>query len=294
MLRLFDIQRFCLHDGPGIRTTFFTKGCPLRCRWCHNPEGLQRNIQLRCLEEKCISCGKCVKACPLSLHAFQGGRHFIDFESCTLCGSCINACPANALSFCGYDMSPENILQIAKKDYDFYGNSGGVTFSGGEPLTQAESVAECAKLLTAHNIPVCIDTSGAVPWDNIELLLPYVSLFLYDIKAFDSKLHIWGTRTENSKILLNLKELSARGVKIWVRVPVIPCFNEGADEMEAIASFVCEMETVEKVTLIPYHRLGAEKYKQIGMNCNFIPHPLLFESMRRTAELFLKKGMKLD
>ncbi len=294
MLRLFDIQRFCLHDGPGIRTSFFTKGCPLHCRWCHNPEGMQREIQLRYLEENCISCGKCVKACPLGLHVFHGKHDFTDFESCTRCGSCVSVCPANALSLCGYDMNPENILLTAKKDFDYYGNSGGVTFSGGEPLAQAKELTECAKLLSSHRISVCIDTSGAVPWDNIEPLLPYVSLFLYDIKAFDPDLHKQGTGIENSEILLNLKRISDAGVKIWARVPVIPCFNDNFNEMEAIASFVSEMKTVEKVTLIPYHRLGAEKYKQFGMDCNFIPQPLPLEFMKQAAELFLKKGMALD
>ncbi len=241
---VFDIQRFSVHDGPGIRTTVFMKGCPLRCRWCHNPEGLSSQIQVQYFKEQCIGCGCCNNTRSLS-----------------------NAkmCPSEALKACGKEMDDKEVLEQILKDRNFYGKDGGVTFSGGECLLQADFVALVLEQAKAAELHTAIDTSGYVPLEAIQATVPFCDLYLYDIKCMDSTLHREYTGVDNQRIIENLKWLDQQGKELWIRVPVIPDFNNNEGEMTSIAKFVSTLSSVKQVTLMPYHTLGAGKYETLGL-----------------------------
>lgn len=241
---VFDIQRFSVHDGPGIRTTVFMKGCPLRCGWCHNPEGLSAQPQVQFLAEGCIGCGRC------------GGKR-------TLANA--DKCPAGALKRLGTRYTPGELLPAVLADRDFYGDEGGVTFSGGECLLQADFVAEMLKLLKAAGVTTAVDTCGCVPWESIEKTRAYCDTYLYDIKCADPDLHRRFTGRDNGLILENLTKLGAAGANIWIRVPVIPDFNDNEGEMSRIADIAATIPGVEQVTLMPYHTLGKSKYATLGL-----------------------------
>ena len=269
--RVFDIQRFSVHDGPGIRTTVFMKGCPLRCKWCHNPEGLQNAPQLQFFKEKCIGCGAC------------GKREYL---------SDADKCPAEALKVCGKEFTVDDIVDIALKDRTFYSDVGGVTFSGGECLLQADFVAETLAKFKENNIHTAIDTSGYVPWESIEKTLCACDLYLYDVKCISPQLHKAFTGVDNALILENLKKLSLTGKNIWIRVPVIPSFNDNEKEMTAIAEFVSGLNNIEQVTLIPYHKLGVSKYETLGIEYQFDTSLRLSEDKISTySEIFGKMGL---
>ena len=245
---IFDIQRFSVHDGPGIRTTVFMKGCPLKCKWCHNPEGLSAEIQLQHFDDKCIGCGRCGERDDLS-DALK--------------------CPAEALKLCGKTVEKDELIEEILKDKIFYSSNGGVTFSGGECLIQADFVAEVLERAKELGLHTAIDTSGCAPWSAFEKTLPYCDLYLYDIKCISSMLHKEYAGVENRLIIENIKRLSLSEKEIWVRVPVIPDFNNNSEEMTAIADLVSTLPTVSQVTLMPYHTLGASKYKTLGLNYTF-------------------------
>lgn len=263
---LFDIQRFSVHDGPGIRTTFFLKGCSLSCKWCHNPEGIKRPPQLMYFNEKCIKCGDCVAVCPNHLHSFYDGQHIVDFNSCTACGSCERACPADGLKITGKEYSPDDLLKEALKDLEFYGKNGGVTFSGGEPMLAPEFLFSTLKLLKDASLHTGIDTAGNVDQKSFEKVIPYTDVFLYDIKGISPKLHQEMTLHDNSRILANYRFLVQSGCELYVRVPVINGYNASPSEMERIAEFIKEnyADNVKQILLIPYHKLGRNKYECIG------------------------------
>lgn len=241
---IFDIQRFSVHDGPGIRTTVFMKGCPLRCRWCHNPEGLLMLPQLQFFEEKCIGCGLCGERNKLS-----------DADNC----------PSEALKLCGRTVTEEEILNEVLKDRIFYANNGGVTFSGGECLLQADFVAAVLKLAKDAGLHTAIDTCGYVEWESIEKTIDVCDLYLYDVKCVDPAKHKEYTGVDNSLIIDNLKRLSLVGKEIWVRIPVIPNFNNDEREMTEMSKLLSSIPSLKQVTLMPYHTLGASKYKTLGL-----------------------------
>ena len=240
---LFDIQRFCVHDGPGIRTTVFMKGCPLRCRWCHNPEGLTAQPQAQFFEDECIGCGRC------------GGLHTAQSA---------NSCLTGALKLVGKAYSPEALLDEVLKDRDFYGSEGGVTFSGGECLLQADFIRHMLVLLKTEGVSTAIDTCGAVSWEAFEKVLPLCNTFLYDVKCANNRLHREYTGSGNRLILENLKKLSDAHADIRIRIPVIPDFNDSREEMAAIGVLLRPL-SLRSVTLIPYHTLGKSKYKTLGL-----------------------------
>ena len=188
--RIFNIQRFCVHDGPGIRTTVFFKGCPLSCAWCHNPESQRARAEIFFSPEKCIGCGACVTACPKHLHAFSDTRHVYERAECDACGACAGVCPAGALEKCGREAEAGEILAQALRGADFYRSSGGgITLSGGEPMAQSEFALELARGAKAAGLHVCLETCGACPRAELERILPYVDLFLYDFKLADGEAH---------------------------------------------------------------------------------------------------------
>lgn len=261
---VFDIQRFSVHDGPGVRTTVFCKGCPLRCGWCHNPEGLEGRVQLQFLEEDCILCGDCREACPNGVHEFCGGTHRIDFSRCRGCGRCAEACPSGALRMMGKWVSPEEVVRAAMRDRPFYGEEGGVTFSGGECSAQPGFLLEALSLCQQAGLHTAVDTCGLMPEKTLRELMPRTGIFLYDIKAVTPEIHRAGTGAGNARILQNYRLLLREGCRVWVRIPVISGFNASEEEMGKIAAFLAENPGAEQITLMPYHRLGCGKYPQIG------------------------------
>ncbi len=287
---VFNVQRFCLHDGPGIRTTVFLKGCPLRCRWCHNPAGLSPQIQVQLLEDKCVGCGKCVSVC--GFHEFLGAEHVINRDDCRRCFACVDSCPVGALSVCGEIMSAEELLSVVMADRDFYENDGGVTFSGGEPLLQADFVREVAGLVRKEGYTVTVDTCGEAPWEAFEAVLPVTDLFLYDVKAIDSEVHKNATGVGNSRILQNLHRLDGCNKDIWARIPVIPTVNATTEEMTKIAELLALLSNIKRVTLMPYHSLGHHQYKALGYIYPFdATLSVSDEQISEFTEIFTRRGL---
>ena len=270
--KVVDIKRFAVHDGPGIRTTVFLKGCSLSCRWCHNPESISFNTEIGFFAKKCIGCGMCREVCPVGAHQFENGKHIFDRTLCTACGKCVEACFYDALSLYGKNMTVEEVFQLVMEDRNFYSYSGGgVTISGGEPLLQADFCTELFRALQAENIHTAIDTSGSVGWKAIASVLPYTKLFLYDLKQMDETLHKTYTGQSNERILENLRRLSEVGASIEIRIPLIPRFNDDKENVDAIGRFLNGLSGIVLVRVLPYHSLARSKYESIG-KCDTMPY----------------------
>jgi pyruvate formate lyase activating enzyme len=260
---IFEVKRFAVHDGPGVRTTLFLKGCPLRCRWCHNPEGIESRPVLACHEQKCLHCGKCVGACPQGAHSLVDGRHALDRRKCIACGQCVEACLGRALRLYGRDISVGEARDIVLEDRDFYREGGGVTVSGGEPLLQADFCRELFSALKLDGINCAVDTSGAVPWEAFAKVLPYTDIILYDLKHVDEALHREWVGAPNDRVLANLRKLSGQGVPIEVRVPLIPGFNLDGKSLRSIGHFLADLGNLVGVQLLPFHP-AQSKFEAIG------------------------------
>ena len=255
-----------VHDGPGIRTTLFLKGCPLRCLWCHNPENLRVKPSLSFTQKLCVGCGACMEICPQQVHRISSGLHELHYEDCINCGACIAECLTGALRLYGEESTPEDAAARLLEDKIFYEQSGGgVTFSGGEPLLQSGFLHETMQLLKAHNIHIAIDTCGDVSWAAFEEVLPYTDLLLYDIKHIDPIMHKKGTGAGNERILENLRRLQACGVSIEIRTPVIPGYNDDEKTLRGIATMLQGCPRVKTWRLLPYHSMAKAKYEAIGM-----------------------------
>ena len=272
MGRIFAVKRFEIHDGDGIRTTLFLKGCPLHCLWCHNPEGMTPRPMLSFYEEKCAQCGLCAQVCPAGAHVLnEGGRHVLRRDLCRLCGRCAETCAHDALRFYGQEVTPRQILPVLLEDEPFYAASGGVTLSGGEPLMQVDFCAELLKLLKERKINTAVDTCGMAPGSALEAVIPWTDQFLFDIKAVDSRLHKRLTGCDNQQIIENLRYLSRRGARIEVRIPLVPGLNDA--EIPAIGRLLRDMPGVERVKVLGYHNLAKDKYASLEMSFPMGDHP---------------------
>jgi pyruvate formate lyase activating enzyme len=258
---VFNIQRFSTQDGPGVRTTVFLKGCPLRCLWCSNPESQNRSPEVGHRNTLCNRCGLCVDACELKAITVADDGVKIDRKACNNCGKCIEVCVPGALKFYGKEMTVDEVYQEVARDKPFYDNSGGgVTISGGEPLSQVDFTTELLKQCQEGNFHTCIETSGYVDPSIWEKVLPYLNLVLYDVKLFDSAAHKKATGVSNEIILDNLKIVAESGVPVIVRIPVIPGYNDSEENLKATAQYIKSVPGLRKVGLLTYHRLGATKY----------------------------------
>lgn len=265
---IFDIKRFAVHDGPGIRTTVFLKGCPLRCVWCHNPEGFSARPELVLYEDKCIGCRECVAACPRGARAADasGGRIYRR-ELCVRCGHCADVCYAGALVLQGREAAVEETLRAVSEDAIFFRQSGGgVTFSGGEPLLQHKFLAAVLQGCCSVGIHTAVDTCGHVPWEAFEAVHPFTDLFLYDLKHMDPARHQEFTGASNELLIENLRRLSEQGVPIEIRMPIIPGANDSRESVCRAAEFAASLDNVAGVRLLPYLRLSQSKYHRLGLS----------------------------
>ncbi len=259
-----DIKRFAVHDGDGIRTTVFFKGCPLRCIWCHNPETYSPKKQLAFYGHKCSLCGDCTKVCEL--HKTADGVHTVDREKCLHCGKCVQVCPADALKIYGTEMTVNEILNIVLEDKAFYESSGGgVTLSGGECLIYPDFCAELLKKCKGNGINTAVDTCGYVPRESLDKVIPYTDVFLYDIKAIDDKLHKKCTGVSNRLILDNLRYLDGIGCKTEIRIPCVPNVNDS--EIDKINEFVSTLKNTVRTRVLKYHNFARSKYKALEIRC---------------------------
>jgi glycyl-radical enzyme activating protein len=267
MGRIFDIQRFSIQDGPGIRTTVFLKGCPLHCKWCHNPESISPKPQLSYLPDKCISCGECFKVCtPAALVHSQAGKPVVDRPQCTDCGACPPVCDAKALEMVGREATVEEVMDTVMRDREYYrASGGGMTLSGGEPLFQPEFAEALLRAAKARGLHCCVETSGFTEWKTLERIYPLVDLFLFDWKETNPQLHESFTGQTNKPIRENLAGLHRAGAKILLRCPMIPEYNARKEHLDGIAAIATEMPNLQGVELLPYHRLGMAKLRRFGL-----------------------------
>lgn len=285
--RIFEIKRFAVHDGDGIRTTVFFKGCSLKCVWCHNPEGLTTKPQLAYLDNKCKSCGACANICQNGAHEIKDGKHVFNRNKCVNCGGCEKNCFYNALVLYGKEVTVEELLPILLEDKDFYQTTnGGVTLSGGECLLYPDFCAELLKRLKEEGIHTAVDTCGYVKREAIDKVLPFTDVFLYDVKAIDDDVHIKCTGKSNKVILDNLGYIDKKGKHIEIRIPYVPEYN--ADQMKEIASFIKNLTNLKKVKILPYHKYAGSKYDSLGMK-NTLPKNIPSESELKDAELYFKE-----
>ena len=261
---IFNIQRYSIHDGPGIRTTVFLKGCPLNCWWCQNPESQLSGQEMIFWEDRCISCGACSTICPSGAIQIKNGIPVTEKEECILCGKCIEKCPALAREMIGKKVTAEEVIKEIEKDMVFYEESdGGATFSGGEPLVQSEFLEGLLNGCREKKIHTAVDTSGYISWEILNKICPKVDLFLYDLKLMDIERHKKYTGVSNEIILDNLKKLSSVHNNISVRFSVIPGINDDYQNIKETGEFLSSLK-ITQVNLLPYHYIGIDKYKKVG------------------------------
>jgi pyruvate formate lyase activating enzyme len=265
--RIFNIQRYCVHDGPGIRDVVFMKGCPLKCIWCSNPESQSQNFQIAYNIKKCILCGNCIKACSFGALSVDEDKIVVDRHKCVNCHKCVEVCCSKALHIFGRDMTVDEVFRKTQNQAGAWRSNGGITVSGGEPLLQVDFVVALLKKCKGVGIHTAIETSGFAPWEKLEQVAQWCSLIYYDVKMMDVQKHKKYTGVDNAIILENLKKLSESfpEVDLIVRTPVIPDINNQERDILDIAEFLQTLSNLKDYELLPYHGYGSSKYEQLGM-----------------------------
>ena len=296
--RIWDVKRYALHDGPGIRTTVFLKGCPLRCLWCCNPESQNRVPEFLWLEENCLGCDLCFQVCPRGAIEVIDGARRVDSARCDRCGRCIDSCPGQALTQVGRLVTVDELLREVVRDSVFFQRSGGgLTLSGGEPAAQPHFARELLRRYKTeeYGLHTAVETCGYVGWEELAGLLEYTDLVLYDIKVIDSQLHQQATGVDNRLILDNAHRIAASGKLLVIRLPLIPGYTDSEENVAAVAAYAQLLPGVEEIHLLPYHRLGEPKYRRLGR-----PYALeeatTYSRARaaETAEFFRRAGFRVQ
>jgi pyruvate formate lyase activating enzyme len=262
---IFNIQKFSVHDGPGIRTTVFMKGCPLQCHWCANAESMSPKPELGIIRSRCNNCKKCLDVCPEGAISFDD-NHVIRFNRnrCTVCGECVTVCSTDALTIYGKQVTVDDVFKEVTKDRIFYeGSSGGLTVSGGEPLRQADFVTELFRRCREAGIDTCLDTCGYAPTEKLQEVLAFTNHVLYDLKHMDAGRHQYFTSVANGLILNNAKFVAETGLPVFYRIPLVKCVNDTADNITETAQFIKSLGNGSSVEFLPYHRLGIGKYETL-------------------------------
>jgi pyruvate formate lyase activating enzyme len=290
---IFDIEKFAVHDGPGIRTTVFVKGCPLRCVWCHNPEGISPKPEVVFFRDKCIGCKRCFEACSTGALRLEGDARVYESHRCVLCGRCAEACFAEAQVVEGRSITAEDALAEIERDRPFYENSGGgMTVSGGEPMAQKAFVKDLLKRCKERGIHTALDTCGHAPWEDFREVLPFVDLILFDIKVMDPAQHERTTGVDNALILGNLRKLDREKAALWIRIPVVPGYNDTEENFEATAAFLRDLASIQYVELLPYHGLAESKYERMNQRYTLRGiHPPTEEKLQALEACLKRRGL---
>ena len=267
---IFNIQRYSINDGPGIRTTVFLKGCPLHCKWCHNPESISPGKEILIREDRCVRCGECFLTCNYFAVSDVNDKYISNREICVQCGRCVEVCYTEARALVGKEITVDEVMNEVEKDIIFYNQSGGgVTYSGGEPFLQHEFLIELLKASKQKNLHTAVDTSGYISSEILQKASQFIDLYLYDIKTLDDTLHKSFTGVSNRLILENLKKLVEWQKNIIVRIPLIPGINNNLEQMRQIGKFISSLQQIQEVHVLPYHRTGIEKYNRLGVEYSF-------------------------
>ena len=291
---VYNIQRYCVDDGPGIRTTVFLKGCPLKCIWCANPESQKLTPEVGYRASICKKCGKCIAACPQNAIRIENDQIKINRTICENCGDCVEACIPGAQGFYGKKMTVGEAYKQVERDLTYYITSnGGVTLSGGEPLMQADFSEALLRKCRNEGIHTCVETCGFASMDQLNKVLPFVSLFLYDLKHMDSKIHQQLTGSTNEPILRNLKIIADKGTALTIRIPLIPTCNDSEQNLNAMANFLSDLNTPISVEVMPYHNYGENKYEMLDRLylLKDLEKPSE-ETLFKTEELFKSRGIE--
>lgn len=296
MSLITNVQKFSIHDGDGIRTSVFFKGCPLKCEWCHNPETQRFEKEIQCDKEKCVGCGTCAKVCPNGAISMENGKPEMKKDACTFCGKCVNFCPIGIREIIGREYSVKELIKELMKDQMFYEESGGgVTLSGGEVMAMdIDYILAIAKELKRQDVTLTIDTCGYVPYEKFQAILPYVNTFLYDVKVMDPKLHKKYIGVDNQLILDNLIRLAADGARIYIRIPTIKEVNGNEKNMKETIAFLKEHDIhPAQINLLPYHDTGSGKYSKLDMEYKGTDlHAPEKEEMESFVRLFVESGFQ--
>jgi len=295
---VFNIQRFSIHDGPGIRTTVFLKGCSLHCGWCSNPESIRLSPEIITRDIKCIRCGKCVEACSQQAITVVENTRTIQWDKCNYCMKCAEVCPSGAIERAGEYMTVAEVIDTVGRDASYYWRTnGGMTLSGGEPLVQWQFALKLLQEAKRRGLHTALDTTGYTDWEILDEILNFTDLVLYDVKHPNSARHLEATGVPNERILDNLRKTVAKpGLKVWVRHPVIPHFNDSEEELEELCKLIITLKpSVEKISLLPYHKFGELKYAAMGKVYPWKGIPTISdEQIGEFKKLVESHGIKVD